>query len=175
MPDDKRKFARDDIVIRPVRPEDIPGLNAIRTSQWVVRSIRALPTETEAQTAKYFFEKGSKTAHPFVAVKKADGQPMGYVCICVSDCPRDWHKGELRMAVGQKFSGRGLGRLLVESAADFSLKFLGLKKLTLEVLIENERAVALYKATGFEAEGVLKQNYLVDGAYLDAYTMAKFL
>jgi len=40
--------------------------------------------------------------------------------------------------------------------------------------VENERAIAVYKKLGFQEEGMLRNEFFVDGEYRDAYRMAVF-
>jgi len=50
-----------------------------------------------------------------------------------------------------------------------------LKKLELTVLVKNTKAINLYKSKGFEIEGTLKADTVVNGQYEDVYFMSKFL
>lgn len=50
-----------------------------------------------------------------------------------------------------------------------------IKKITLNVLETNEKAITLYKNNGFEVEGVLKSDKLLsDGRYYDTVVMGRF-
>lgn len=49
------------------------------------------------------------------------------------------------------------------------------KKITLNVLESNERAITLYKKHGFEIEGVLKKDKLLsDGDYYNTVMMGRW-
>ncbi|MEO0409275.1 MAG: GNAT family N-acetyltransferase, partial [Cyanobacteria bacterium P01_A01_bin.135] len=52
-------------------------------------------------------------------------------------------------------------------------KWLNLTRLELIVYTDNGPAVRLYKKFGFVVEGTLTQYAFRDGAYVDAYTMAR--
>jgi RimJ/RimL family protein N-acetyltransferase len=43
------------------------------------------------------------------------------------------------------------------------------------VLDTNEAAVALYERNGFQREGVLRAEFIIDGAYVDDVIMARYL
>ena len=47
-----------------------------------------------------------------------------------------------------------------------------MRPLTLRVLGRNERARALYSALGFVVEGILREEFLLDGQYVDDVLMA---
>ena len=79
---------------------------------------------------------------------------------------------DLGMWVLAHARGRGGGRRLVEVALDHA-RAAGAHKVQLEVYPENERAIALYEATGFEVEGVRRDHYRrPDGALRSAVIMA---
>lgn len=58
----------------------------------------------------------------------------------------------LRVALaGPNVFGRGFGSEAIALAVDFALETLGLSKLTLEVLVDNHRAIGAYEKVGFVA------------------------
>jgi ribosomal protein S18 acetylase RimI-like enzyme len=75
------------------------------------------------------------------------------------------------LAVSPEHRGEGVGRSLV-SAAVSEAKVRGARRLTLRVLASNGRARALYSALGFIVEGVLREEFLLDGRYVDDVLMA---
>ena len=51
----------------------------------------------------------------------------------------------------------------------------GIKKVTLNVLETNDRAIELYKRLGFEIEGMLRQDKILsDGKYYNTIAMGRF-
>ena len=83
------------------------------------------------------------------------------------------HQVELGVTVLKDFWGRGLGRRLTESIVDWG-RAKGLRKITLKVFVDNERAIALYRSLGFVEEGRLRGDALRrDGSYSDTIIMAK--
>lgn len=71
--------------------------------------------------------------------------------------------------------GRGLGRRLVERALD-EASAREIRKVELEAFTDNEAAIALYRATGFEVEGIRRDHYpREDGSVRSAVVMALFL
>jgi ribosomal protein S18 acetylase RimI-like enzyme len=75
------------------------------------------------------------------------------------------------LAVAPERQGMGLGRSLVSAAID-EAKARGARRLTLRVLGSSGRARALYSALGFVVEGVLREEFLLDGQYVDDVLMA---
>jgi ribosomal protein S18 acetylase RimI-like enzyme len=67
------------------------------------------------------------------------------------------------MAISKGFRGLGLGRALLDTGVDWA-RAVGIAKLTLGVFPSNQPAIALYRAVGFEEEGVLRGHLrLADG------------
>ena len=85
------------------------------------------------------------------------------------------HVLEVRgLAVDPAMHRRGIGRRLVQAAADEALER-GATRLTLRVLAPNRAARALYESCGFEVEGVLRGEFLLEGRYVDDVLMAQDL
>ena len=87
--------------------------------------------------------------------------------------PRRRHVGQLSMSVRDDWQGKGAGTALMQAAVDLADKWLNLSRLELEVYIDNENAIRLYKKFGFVIEGTLVRFAYRDGQYVDAYTMAR--
>lgn len=51
----------------------------------------------------------------------------------------------------------------------------GIHRLQRPVAAGNEAAITLYRKSGFEIEGVLRQSVVVNGRAIDQYMMAKLL
>jgi RimJ/RimL family protein N-acetyltransferase len=54
-------------------------------------------------------------------------------------------------------------------------RVLGARKVSLRVLAHNETARRLYERCGFVVEGVLKEEFHLDGRYVDDVFMARYL
>jgi L-amino acid N-acyltransferase YncA len=84
------------------------------------------------------------------------GQVVGYVAVVRLSGWSD-HVGEVRLVVDPGQRGRGLGRALARWALAQALDC-GLRKLYVEVVAEQEGAVAMFGALGFTAEGLLRDH-----------------
>jgi L-amino acid N-acyltransferase YncA len=85
-----------------------------------------------------------------------DGQVAGYVAVVRLTGWSD-HVGEVRLVIDPGQRGRGLGRALARWALAQALDC-GLSKLYVEVVAEQEGAVAMFCALGFQAEGLLRDH-----------------
>jgi L-amino acid N-acyltransferase YncA len=84
------------------------------------------------------------------------GRVAGYVAVIRLSGWSD-HVGELRLVVDPEARGRGLGRDLARWALLQAVDC-GLGKLVVEVVAEQDGAVAMFQALGFHAEGLLRDH-----------------
>ena len=82
-----------------------------------------------------------------------DGRVVGYVAVVRLSGWSD-HVGDVRLVVDPQRRTQGLGRALARWALLQAVDC-GMTKLTVEVVAEQERAVAMFSALGFRAEGLL--------------------
>lgn len=66
---------------------------------------------------------------------------------------------------------RGSGSCMEVLALDFAFSELGLHKLCCEVLAFNTPVIRLHKKFGFKVEGVLREQYKREGAFIDIYQL----
>jgi ribosomal protein S18 acetylase RimI-like enzyme len=67
------------------------------------------------------------------------------------------HVGEIRLIVDPDHRGRGVGRALARYAVLEALA-LGITKMVVEVVAEQEPAVAMFRSLGFDPEALLKDH-----------------
>jgi RimJ/RimL family protein N-acetyltransferase len=83
------------------------------------------------------------------------------------------HKVEFGVCVLQEFWGYGIGKNLLEQSISWADSN-GIKKITLNVLETNEKAIKLYQNLGFEIEGILKNDKILsDGQYYNTIVMGR--
>ena len=85
------------------------------------------------------------------------------------------HKTEFGVGILRDYWGYGIGKyLLKESVAWADAN--SIKKMTLNVLETNDKAIQLYKRFGFEIEGILKNDKILsDGQYYNTLMMGRFV
>jgi len=113
-------------------------------------------------------EMRSPFGFPLVA-QAPDGGVAGYLCLkMVLD-----EAEILDVAVSGSLRGRGIGRILMESALDFC-RARGTALLCLEVRVGNDAAITLYHRLGFRETGRRKRYYENgEDAILMDYTFEK--
>ncbi|ROR28533.1 acetyltransferase (GNAT) family protein [Mobilisporobacter senegalensis] len=84
------------------------------------------------------------------------------------------HKVEFGVCILKEYWGYGIGKNLLKESINWA-DSTGIKKITLNVLETNEKAINLYKSFGFEIEGILKKDKrLGDGNYYNTIIMGRF-
>src|ERR671935_1615117 len=156
--------------IRPARRDDDAALVALDQATW---SPDVSPGP-EPSGEQEFFGPDEDPANTLVAV--VDGSVAGYIKLApATRLESSRHVLMIRgLAVHPAHQGRGLGRKLIDAAVD-EAKARSVRRLTLRVLAPNAGARALYEACGFEVEGVQREEFFLNGRYVDDVLMAKSL
>jgi RimJ/RimL family protein N-acetyltransferase len=98
-------------------------------------------------------ERGAITS--LLAVK--EGRVVG--CGTLVRDPHSWspHVGEIRMVVSQDVRGQGVGRALSQETFALALDA-GLEKLSVQMTVDQQGAIALFESLGFKAEALLRDH-----------------
>jgi len=84
------------------------------------------------------------------------GQVVGYVAL-IPLLGWSSHVGEVRVIVDPDHRGHGVGRALAQHAVLEALS-LGLQKMVVEVVADQEATIAMFRSLGFEPEALLKDH-----------------
>ena len=158
------------IEIRRVEPGDYQAVCAVHAQPNALAGTLQLPFPSEEAWKERLAKFGERH---YGLVACVEGQIVGMLSLQVSPRLRRAHVGDLGMAVHDKWAGKGVGSALIKAAIDLADRWLNLSRLELTVYTDNEPALRLYKRLGFEIEGTHRKYAFRDGAYVDAYTMAR--
>ena len=158
------------IEIRRVEPDDYKALCAVHAQPNALAGTLQLPFPSEAEWKERLAKFGERT---YGLVACVEGEIVGMLSLEASSRPRRAHVGWLGMVVHDTWAGKGVGTALMKAALDLADKWFNLTRLELTVYTDNEPAVRLYKKFGFEIEGTHRKYAFRDGAYVDAYAMAR--
>ncbi|WP_026918851.1 GNAT family N-acetyltransferase [Gordonia shandongensis] len=108
------------------------------------------------------------TARRFVI--DVDGRSVGLMELVYIDTV---HRNcEFQIIVAPQEQGRGYARAATELALRYAFDTLNLHKVYLLVDTVNAAAIHVYETVGFVVEGVLREEFFVDGTYHDATRMS---
>lgn len=161
-----------DITIRRVEPADYEALQRVYSGRRVIWGTTQLPYPSIEMWRKRLAEPPEGMIGLVACI---DDQIVGHLNIhTFSSRPRRQHVGAIGMVVQDEFQGQGVGTALLQAALEVADNWLNLRRMELEVYVDNEPAVRLYTRAGFAIEGTLRQYVYRDGQYVDVYAMARF-
>lgn len=130
---------------------------------------------TEEQEIK-FIEEHNRASRDLLILVFVDGEYAGnFSYEANSSSRKNAHRAGMGIALFQKFTGMGLGRVLMDRIIKYANES-GFEQMELTVVSNNERALRLYKSFGFEECGRLPNaNKYDDGTYSDDIFMVKHL
>ncbi|HSQ88885.1 GNAT family N-acetyltransferase, partial [Romboutsia sp.] len=82
------------------------------------------------------------------------------------------HTAYIVIGIREKFRGKGIGSKLF-SELDIWARENNITRLELSVICSNVVAKHLYEKNGFEVEGIKRNAMIIDGKYVDEFSMAK--
>jgi len=152
------------LLLRPMRPQDVPLLAAIASEPEVARWWGDVPeSELVAKAA------GEDDVEAFVI--ELDGDVVGLIQVYEHPDPQYRHAG-IDLFLSSRATGRGLGREAVRLLADHLLDDRGHHRLTIDPAAGNERAIRCYEAVGFRRVGIMRRYERgADGVFHDGLLM----
>ena len=160
------------ITVRRATPDDAEALKHIFDYPRVLWGTLQVPFMSVEHRRKRLTDVAEGT-YPLVA--DIDGEVVGNLTLHAvqSSSPRRRHAGALGMAVRDDWHGRGVGTALMRACVDLADNWLNLHRLELDVFVDNEPAIRLYKKFGFVTEGRLVDYAFREGQYADVFIMGR--
>lgn len=104
-----------------------------------------------------------------------DSEIISIATINSSQKERTKHVGTLGIVISKKYTGLGLGRLLMNDLIEWAKQNGVTKKISLVTNETNTVAIELYKKLGFEVEGLLKKDNFINGNFNNTIIMGLLL
>jgi RimJ/RimL family protein N-acetyltransferase len=165
-----------EIVVRHAEPRDAPALVALAEAvasepeAWLI----AEGGWRSAGEERRYLRAIRRSAQAAVLVAEDAGELVGRLSISRDPHPASRHVADLGLLVAKAHRRRGIGRALLVAAEEWAVTS-GISKIELHVFPHNEPAIALYRAVGYEREGLRRSHYRRGGELVDAILMAKRL
>ncbi|MBY0122069.1 GNAT family N-acetyltransferase [Bacillus sp. S/N-304-OC-R1] len=122
---------------------------------------------------KGIIKEDSEKPRNLFLVAETDQRLVGFSRCEGSDLKRFSHKVEFGVCVLKEFWGFAIGTNLLKESIEWADSN-GIKKMTLNVLETNDKAVALYQRLGFEIEGILRNDKILsDGKFYNTIVMGR--
>jgi len=160
------------ITVRHAELSDAAAIHAIYAGEQAFGSTLQLPFPALRTWEKRLAEPDESS---YNLVAELDGDVVGQLGLQQYVQPRRRHAGTFGMGVRADSLRRGVGRALMKAMLDLADNWLNLTRIEMEVYVDNEPAIALYKAFGFDIEGESKDFAFRNGELVDVYQMARLV
>ncbi|MBP1317199.1 spermidine N1-acetyltransferase [Herbaspirillum huttiense F1] len=157
--------------LRPLEREDLRFVHHLNNNATVMRYWFEEPYETFAELSA-LFEAHIHEQNERRFIVDADGDSSGLVELVEINTVH--RSAEFQIIIAPASQGRGLAVQATRLALDYGFSVLNLHKIYLIVDRENEKAVHVYAKAGFRQEGVLKEEFFMNGQYRDVIRMGIF-
>jgi RimJ/RimL family protein N-acetyltransferase len=130
--------------------------------------------DTSIQALARHLEEVNRSENSVVIVAGRRDDLAGYVELAGGKFRRNRSTTHVIIGVLAEASGKGVGTGLLEEAKRWAAAR-GLRRIELNVMAHNHRAIALYERAGFVREGRRVDCLLIDGKFIDELSMAMIL
>jgi RimJ/RimL family protein N-acetyltransferase len=114
-------------------------------------------------------ERATQEGHPFII--EVEGRPQGRIGLN-NFRPRD-RMASLYIFLGERESwGKGYGRDALMALLAYGFDTQNLRQIELWTLADNERAIHMYKSSGFVEDGRLRDRSWIEAHYIDHLVMS---
>jgi RimJ/RimL family protein N-acetyltransferase len=162
----------DTVALGPILPVDIPALFRWADDADAARLNEPYrPLNWHRQESFWMNAEGDPSRIFFAIRQRHDPAIIGYVQI--RDIQPIHRSATLGVRIGEPADrAQGRGTEALRLAVDYCWGQLNLSRLTLSVFGGNEAALSLYRALGFQQEGVQERALFIDGQWVDLVMMA---
>jgi putative acetyltransferase len=162
------------ITIRRARIDDAGAIARLMDDPAVYPGLMQMPYASEDTHRARLAESLAPGKADVLLVAERGGEIVGSCGMHpAGPSPRRRHVMVIGISVRADVQGQGIGSALMQALCDYADRWIGLLRIELSVYCDNERAIALYRRFGFEVEGRYRGYVLRDGAFVDAFAMAR--
>ena len=165
-----KEVAWEDIFLTPLNESDLDSIYEWQNSPSLRDLTMGFRFPIQKETAKDWLrsikEQNSKSRIVFAIRLKTD--LVG--TISLHSIEQYQRKSLFGIYIGNKtHRNKGIGFVSTCLILDYAFKGLDFRKVSLEVIEKNPNAIALYERIGFQREGKKREEYYMDGKYIDTY------
>ena len=154
--------------LRPLESKDLPFVHAIDNERHTMAFWFTEPYESlDELTILYNKHIHDDDERRFVI--DVDGKFAGIIELTSINFIH--RNAEIQIIIKSDFQGHGLAEIAMFKGLDYAFNILNMHKVYLYVDKQNHKALHIYEKLGFIPEGVLRQQFFVEGAYHDSIIM----
>jgi len=144
-----------DLIVRFVKEEDAVQMIELQMrlaseTEFLLRELEEV--EIDAEKQRDSIRKNINEATEFLFGAYENGKLIGYISGSRGQFSRNCHVASFIIGVLKDYWGKEVGRKLMDAFIEWS-KDVGIKRIELEVVEDNDRALAFYNHYGFKIEG----------------------
>ncbi|WP_159084658.1 GNAT family N-acetyltransferase [Dongshaea marina] len=129
---------------------------------------------TTLEQQQGILENFSRCEEDVMLVCEQEELILGFIVGIGGKANKNRHCTYLAMGVKASHSGQGIGYQLLQALQEWAQQR-RCHRIELTVVANNQRAIDLYKRSGFEAEGVKRDALKIRGQFVDEIYMSKLL
>jgi RimJ/RimL family protein N-acetyltransferase len=157
--------------LRKPERSDVPALYRIKNDPGISAMLVGFTTGRSTADLEAWVERHRLAVDEalFVIADRED-RAIGHVGLYKID--HRVQSAEFAIVIGDRSAwGKGLGRACSRLLIEYGFDELNLRRISLQVLETNERAISLYHSLGFVDEGRLRQAHRQQGRWIDVLLM----
>jgi L-phenylalanine/L-methionine N-acetyltransferase len=158
------------IQIRHAEPADAEAIARIFSAPRAAWGTLQLPY---ASIESYRKRLTDRPEGQYQLVALIEGVVIGSASVYTNPNARQRHAGGIGMAVRDDHHSKGVGSALLRELLELADNWLNLRRVELDVYVDNAPAIALYRKFGFEQEGVKRDFAYRGGQFVDALFMSR--
>ncbi len=168
-------LAGNKVKLRGWKDEDIPGLLSLREDIATQTQLMAQPRpHSMERVERWLMSKSDTTNEFFIIIADTKNDTLiGYMQYTGMDMLHRFV--DLGICVLPAHHGKGHGTEAMALAENYLKHIFGIRKVLLNVLKENSRAISFYKKNGFSICGEFHKHIFLDNAFRNVVIMEKFL
>ncbi len=163
----------DEVVLRPMKPEEVDLIHEWANNPdvmpfWYGKK-KTFDQIKEDWKPHYFSDEDSYSGRCFAI--EVDKKPIGMISHNKID--RDNKSTDIDIVIGKKEHwGKGYGTDALSVFISFLFETFNLNRIWLAAYVYNRRAIKAYQKVGFKKEGILREDALIDGEFVDSVLFA---
>lgn len=165
----QKKLETDRLILRPFILDDATRVQELAGDKDVAKTTLNIPHPYALEEAKSWIKNHptmiKNGTYPFAIVLKTERIIVGTMTIRVNETHK---KGELAYWVGKEYWGNGYATEAAKEVVRYGFEDLNLNRVWAKAMSKNPASIKVMKNIGMRKEGVLKQDMIKSGVFVDS-------
>jgi diamine N-acetyltransferase len=157
------------VLLRALERDDLRFVHGLNNNRRVMRYWFEEPYESYIELEELYLKHIHTQSERRFIIETPDALPVGLVELVEINYIH--RRAEFQIIIAPAYHGQGFSKPATRAAIEYAFKVLNLHKVYLVVSTDNPIAHKVYEACGFIKEGLLIDEFFVDGRYQDALRM----